>query len=136
MRQEGRQLLITNYFILLPGAILTEDKEVELGGNVTLRCILTGSLELVHASWKKQTNGSSVNIAVLSKNSTHTNKYIAEEYGSRLSFRSLALNDTAITIWNVSISESSCYECIFNIFPTGPISNKTCLLVYGESVLK
>lgn len=115
---------------------MTEDKEVELGGNVTLRCILTESLELVHVSWKKQMNGSSVNIAALSKNNTHTNEYIAEEYGSRLRFTSLALNDTAITIWNVGISESSCYECIFSIFPTGPISNKTCLLVYGESVLK
>nr|XP_056714164.1 OX-2 membrane glycoprotein-like [Euleptes europaea] len=112
------------------GAIVTEDKEVELGGNVTLRCILTGSLELVQASWKKQINGSSINIAAMSKNNTHTNDYIAEEYKHRLTFTSFELNDTAITIWNVSISESSCYECIFNIFPSGPISNKTCLLVY------
>ncbi|XP_054830403.1 OX-2 membrane glycoprotein [Eublepharis macularius] len=110
------------------GAIMTEDKEVELGGNVTLRCILIESLEILQVSWRKQINESSINIAALSNN--NTNVYIAEEYKSRLTFTHLALNDTAITIWNVSNSDRSCYECIFIIFPSGPISKKSCIHIY------
>ncbi|XP_077200406.1 OX-2 membrane glycoprotein [Paroedura picta] len=123
-------IIISMRLCRVQGAIVTEDQEIELGGNVTLRCILTGSLELVQASWKKHTNKSSVNIATLSMNNTHINEYIADEYRSRLRFTSSALNDTAITFWNVSTSENSCYECIFSLYPTGPIANKTCLYVH------
>lgn len=107
-----------------------DNEEVELGGKATLRCTLSTFNKIQQVTWQKQTDGNFVNVAVY-KNQTYRN--IIGQYKDRINFTSVSLNDTAITFWKASTQDNGCYKCIFNIFPTGPISEKTCLSVYGES---
>ncbi|XP_053242304.1 OX-2 membrane glycoprotein-like [Podarcis raffonei] len=113
----------------IKGAILTSDRDVELGGNATLRCTLTKSLFTVQVTWQQEVNKNVVNVAA------YDNKQIPninDQYKGRVNLTILELNDTAISFWNVSTQENGCYRCIFNTFPPGSNSKKTCLSVYGR----
>uniref|UniRef100_A0A8C6X6Z5 Uncharacterized protein n=1 Tax=Naja naja TaxID=35670 RepID=A0A8C6X6Z5_NAJNA len=46
------------------------------------------------------------------------------------------LTFSAITFNGVTFKDEGCYSCIFNTFPLGPISGKTCLEVYGNCLKK
>uniref|UniRef100_A0A670INN5 Immunoglobulin V-set domain-containing protein n=1 Tax=Podarcis muralis TaxID=64176 RepID=A0A670INN5_PODMU len=39
---------------------------------------------------------------------------------------------SAIT-FHATLKDEGCYKCIFNVFPIGPITGRTCLKVYGKS---
>lgn len=111
------------------GDVMTHSKEVELNGNVTLRCILTGTHRVVQVSWQKQTDGNFENIAV---NQESKDINVLGPYKHQLSFTAFALNDTAITFWKVSTKESGCYRCIFHTFPPPDFTETPCLSVYSS----
>ncbi|XP_034970667.1 OX-2 membrane glycoprotein [Zootoca vivipara] len=115
----------------IKGAILTHDRDVELGGNATLRCTLpvVESSETVQVTWQQEVNKNFVNLAA------YTNKSILnidDRYKGRVNLTIFEHNDTAISFWNVSTQENGCYRCIFNIYPQGSKRNKACLSVYGR----
>ncbi|CAI5772864.1 OX-2 membrane glycoproteinglycoprotein-like-like [Podarcis lilfordi] len=113
----------------IKGAILTSDRDVELGGNATLRCTLTKSLPTVQVTWQQEVNKNVVNLAAYDNNQI---PHINDQYKGRVNLTILEFNDTAISFWNVSTQENGCYRCIFNIFPLGSTSKTTCLSVYGR----
>uniref|UniRef100_A0A674BR46 Immunoglobulin V-set domain-containing protein n=1 Tax=Salmo trutta TaxID=8032 RepID=A0A674BR46_SALTR len=43
-------------------------------------------------------------------------------------FEDEGLQNCSIVIRGVSRGDKSCYKCLFNTFPDGPISGRTCLL--------
>ncbi|NXV44037.1 OX2G protein, partial [Uria aalge] len=44
---------------------------------------------------------------------------------------SLVLNESSITFWDTRMDDSGCYTCLFNTFPFGSFSGRTCLTVFG-----
>lgn len=118
--------------MLLTDDILTQDKDVELGGNVTLRCVLKNHHAPCLVAWQKETDRGTENMAVYNET---TGGNVFPPYKRRIGFAVLGLSDTAITFWNVSHQEDGCYSCVFFNFPLGPITGKPCLSVYGKSFL-
>ncbi|XP_061485503.1 OX-2 membrane glycoprotein-like [Rhineura floridana] len=115
-------------FCRIQGAILTNNAEVELGGNATLRCTLTNhQFKTIQVSWQKAINQNFVNMAVY-----YNETFIADSYKGRINFTIIEVNDTAITFWNVSTQENGCYRCIFNTFPGGAFEGDSCLSVYDN----
>ncbi|XP_020665746.3 OX-2 membrane glycoprotein [Pogona vitticeps] len=108
--------------------ISTQDKDVELGGNVTLSCTPTKHYDTVQVTWQEKTDQGIENMAVYNK----TGGNVLPPYKHRIRFVAPGLNDTAITFWNVSIQDNGCYYCIFNTYPLGPISGNPCLSVYDH----
>ncbi|XP_045075459.1 uncharacterized protein LOC121558986 isoform X5 [Coregonus clupeaformis] len=56
----------------------------------------------------------------------------------KVEFEDEGLQNCSIIIRGVSRGDESCYKCLFNTFPDGPISGTTCLQVnelYGPSLL-
>uniref|UniRef100_A0A8C8R8G3 CD200 molecule n=1 Tax=Pelusios castaneus TaxID=367368 RepID=A0A8C8R8G3_9SAUR len=105
-------------------------KVVELGGNVTLSCVLTGSYEILQVTLQKKTIGEKhENLATYS---TRKGVTLHPSYKDRLNFTRLSLNDTDITLWRVKIQDEGCYLCLFNTFPHGAIPRDTCLTVYEQ----
>ncbi|XP_060626609.2 OX-2 membrane glycoprotein [Anolis sagrei] len=124
---------LIGYIILIDlcriqGAVITHNKDVELGGKATLRCTPSKLYETIQVTWLKQINGSLVNIAVY--HNVSGPKVFRPEM--QFNFTVLGLNETAITFWNASIQDNGCYQCIFNTFPSGPVTGKPCLSVYAH----
>ncbi|XP_008105959.3 OX-2 membrane glycoprotein [Anolis carolinensis] len=112
----------------IQGAIITHNKDVELGGKATLRCTPSKLYETTQVTWQKQMNGSLVNIAVY--HNVRGPKIVLPD--AQFNFTVLGVNETAITFWNASIQDNGCYQCIFNTFPLGPVTGKPCLSVYAH----
>nr|XP_021391078.2 OX-2 membrane glycoprotein [Lonchura striata domestica] len=103
-------------------------KKVRMGDSVTLSCALTEPMEVLQVTWQKDSEESHDNIATYSE----TNGFkIQEPYEDRLNFTTLELSKTSITFWDTRMDDSGCYKCLFNIFPSGPLSGNTCLSVFG-----
>ncbi|XP_071420468.1 OX-2 membrane glycoprotein-like isoform X1 [Pithys albifrons albifrons] len=105
-------------------------RQVRVGDNVTLSCALTEPMEVLQVTWQKGSGKSHSNIATYSK---QKGLKIHKPYQDRMNFTSLELNETSITFWYTRIDDSGCYTCLFNAFPLGSVSGRTCLSVFGLS---
>ncbi|NXO57565.1 OX2G protein, partial [Aramus guarauna] len=106
-----------------------KQRNVTVGHSVTLRCTLTEPQEVLQVTWQKNSEKSRYdNIATYS--ATKGLK-VHEPYQDRMNFTSLILNDTSITFWDTRMEDSGCYTCLFNVFPLGSFSGRTCLNVFG-----
>ncbi|KFQ22954.1 OX-2 membrane glycoprotein, partial [Mesitornis unicolor] len=105
-----------------------EYRNVKVGENVTLSCALTDPKEVLQVTWQKDSEKSHINIATYS---TAKGLKIHEPYQDRMNFTSLVLNETHITFWDARLDDSGCYMCLFNTFPFGSFSGRTCLSVFG-----
>ncbi|NXG78280.1 OX2G protein, partial [Baryphthengus martii] len=105
-----------------------EHRNVKVGNNVTLSCTLTKPMDVLQVTWQKESEKSHKNIATYS---TIKGLKIHEPYQDRMNFSSLVLNDTSITFWDTKMDDSGCYTCLFNTFPFGSLSGRTCLSVFG-----
>ncbi|XP_042723093.1 OX-2 membrane glycoprotein-like [Lagopus leucura] len=106
----------------------TEQRAVKVGDSVTLSCALTEPEDIVQVTWQKDSVKSQSNIATYSKSA---GLKIQKPYQDRMNFTSLLLNNTSITFWSVGIDDTGCYLCLFNTFPLGSFSGRSCLEVYG-----
>lgn len=97
---------------------------ITTGKNVTLFCQLAKNHDIVQVTWQKN----QTNIATYSKASGAT--VLSNQRNIHLSPSNLTFS--AITFNGVTFKDEGCYSCIFNTFPLGPISGKTCLKVYGK----
>ncbi|NXG64131.1 OX2G protein, partial [Hemiprocne comata] len=105
-----------------------EHRSVKVGDNVTLSCVLTEPKDVVQVTWQKDSETSQNNIATYSNSNVLK---IHEPYQDRMNFTSLLLNETNITFWDTRMDDSGCYTCLFNTFPLGSFSGRTCLNVFG-----
>ncbi|NWH56188.1 OX2G protein, partial [Geococcyx californianus] len=105
-----------------------EHRKVKLGDNVTLSCALTEPKDVLQVTWQKESEKSHNNIATYSPTK---GLKIHEPYQDRMNFTSLVLNQTSITFWDTRMHDSGCYKCLFNAFPFGSFSGRTCLSVFG-----
>ncbi|NXH10903.1 OX2G protein, partial [Bucco capensis] len=105
-----------------------EYRRVKVGTSVTLGCVLTKPMNVLQVTWQKDSEKSNNNIATYGI--THGLK-IHEPYQDRMNFTSLVLNETSITFWDTRMDDSGCYICLFNTFPSGSFSGRTCLSVFG-----
>ncbi|NXY46327.1 OX2G protein, partial [Ceuthmochares aereus] len=105
-----------------------EHRNVRMGDNVTLGCALTEPKTVLQVTWQKDSEKSHNNIATYS---TMNGLKIHKPYQDRMNFTSLLLNKTSITFWDTRMDDSGCYTCLFNTFPHGSFSGRTCLSVFG-----
>ncbi|NXJ05910.1 OX2G protein, partial [Odontophorus gujanensis] len=106
----------------------TEQRMVKVGDSVTLSCVLTELKDVVQVTWQKDSVKSQSNMATYSES---TGAKIQEPYQDRVNLTSLMLNYTSITFWSTRINDTGCYLCLFNTFPYGSFSGRSCLQVYG-----
>ncbi|KFP24342.1 OX-2 membrane glycoprotein, partial [Colius striatus] len=105
-----------------------ERRNVKVGDNVTLSCALREPMDVLQVTWQKDSGKSRSNIATYS---AITGLKIHEPYQDRMNFTSMVLNETSITFWDTRMDDSGCYTCLFNAFPHGSLSGRTCLSVFG-----
>uniref|UniRef100_A0A674BSM6 Ig-like domain-containing protein n=1 Tax=Salmo trutta TaxID=8032 RepID=A0A674BSM6_SALTR len=82
-------------------------------------------------TWQKVTTEANENVATYSKRGPNVNL----RFKGKVEFEDEGLQNCSIVIRGVSRGDESCYKCLFNTFPDGPISGRTCLHLYGPSLL-
>uniref|UniRef100_V9KVN7 OX-2 membrane glycoprotein-like protein n=1 Tax=Callorhinchus milii TaxID=7868 RepID=V9KVN7_CALMI len=101
--------------------------EVVLGGNVTFKCALMGSDDVLQVTWQKLNGHSEKNTATFSK------KYGSNIFGSfegRATFIPSEVTVSIINLSGVRFEDEGCYQCLFNTFLDGAKVGKTCLSVH------
>ncbi|XP_034270698.2 LOW QUALITY PROTEIN: OX-2 membrane glycoprotein [Pantherophis guttatus] len=119
--------IIAVVFCSTQGSVMTSNQDVELGGNVTLRCLFQQP-HIYQVTWRKKKNGNDENIATYKKDTGST----VLKYKDRINFIIGSPQDTAINLLNVSTEDNGCYECAFLLFPIGPVIGQPCLSVYDD----
>uniref|UniRef100_A0A674G7F7 OX-2 membrane glycoprotein-like n=1 Tax=Taeniopygia guttata TaxID=59729 RepID=A0A674G7F7_TAEGU len=89
------------------------------------------SLYVIQVTWQKETAGAEDNIATYS---TINGQKIAKAYVSHVSFAHSELQASAISLHGVTLQDEGCYKCIFNTFPSGAVTGRMCLKVYGKLI--
>ncbi|XP_014004715.2 nectin-4 isoform X3 [Salmo salar] len=105
-----------------------------LGEDAVLTCELMTPKDVRQVTWQKETTGTNENVATYSKRGPNVNL----PFQGNVELEDEGLQNCSIVIRGVSRGDESCYKCLFNTFPDGPISGRTCLLVnelYGPSIL-
>ncbi|NXA13257.1 OX2G protein, partial [Sapayoa aenigma] len=105
-----------------------ERRKVRVGDSATLGCVLTEPMDVLQVTWQKDSEKTQTNIATYSKTK---GLKIHKPYQDRMNFTTLELNKTSITFWDARMDDSGCYTCLFNTFPLGSLSGRTCLSVFG-----
>lgn len=106
-------------------------QSVQAGGNVTFSCRSVTKEDVIQVTWQKETDGAEDNIATYS---TMNGQKIAKAYVSHVSFAHSELQASAISIHGVTLQDEGCYKCIFNTFPSGAVTGRMCLKVYGKAL--
>ncbi|NWI99432.1 OX2G protein, partial [Crypturellus undulatus] len=116
-----------------PGSVQVMHRKVQsvqAGGNVTFSCRLITNEDALQVTWQKEMEGEDENIATYS---TVNGQKIVKSYGSTVSFAHSGLQASAISLQGVTFQDEGCYKCIFNTFPSGAVTGRMCLKVYGIS---
>uniref|UniRef100_A0A8U8B4F5 Uncharacterized protein n=1 Tax=Geospiza parvula TaxID=87175 RepID=A0A8U8B4F5_GEOPR len=103
---------------------------VQVGRNVTFSCRSVAKEDVIQVTWQKEMDGAEDNIATYS---TINGQKISKAYVSHVSFAHSELQASAISLHGVTLQDEGCYKCIFNTFPSGAVTGRMCLKVYGPS---
>ncbi|XP_028972341.2 OX-2 membrane glycoprotein-like isoform X1 [Esox lucius] len=108
---------------------------VTLGGDAQFSCRLMEPRDVLQVTWQKETPGGNENVASYNK---RFGPKVNPPFNMKVLFLNVGLQNCSVIIRGVSREDESCYKCLFNIYPDGAISGRTCLQVnelYGPTLL-
>ncbi|CAB1327508.1 unnamed protein product, partial [Coregonus sp. 'balchen'] len=106
-----------------------------LGEDAHFSCRLMRPKDVLQVTWQKVTPGAIENVATYNK---RFGPVVNPPFKGKVEFEDEGLQNCSIIIRGVSRGDESCYKCLFNAYPDGAISGRTCLRVnelYGPSLL-
>ncbi|XP_037552735.1 OX-2 membrane glycoprotein-like [Nematolebias whitei] len=104
-----------------------------LGENAHLSCHLSWfsssvlESKIIQVTWQKTLSDEQKNVATYNQIFGQT---VNDDFKNKVQFKEAGLQNNSIVIRNVAEQDGGCYVCVFNMFPDGSLSNKTCLHVY------
>ncbi|KAJ8004153.1 hypothetical protein DPEC_G00155820 [Dallia pectoralis] len=108
---------------------------VTLGGDAHFSCRLMEPKDVLQVTWQKETQRGNENVATYNK---RFGVKVNPPFQGKVEFLYVGLQNCSIIIRGVSKEDESCYRCLFNTYPDGAISGRTCLQVnevYGPTLL-
>ncbi|XP_042260622.1 OX-2 membrane glycoprotein-like [Thunnus maccoyii] len=99
-----------------------------VGEDVHLSCQLMQSKDVLQVTWQKLSpDGKNKNLAGY-------NKYFGETvnpgFKGKVEFKDAGLQNCSIVIRKVMEQDEGCYLCLFNTYPDGYLTGRTCLQLY------
>nr|XP_046190907.1 OX-2 membrane glycoprotein-like [Oncorhynchus gorbuscha] len=106
-----------------------------LGEDAHFSCRLMKHKDVLQVTWQKVTPGATENVATYNK---RFGPVVNPPFQRNVEFEDEGLQNCSIVIRGVSRGDESCYKCLFNAYPEGAISGRSCLQInelYGPSLL-
>ncbi|XP_077956485.1 nectin-4-like isoform X2 [Gasterosteus aculeatus] len=98
-----------------------------LGDNAYLSCRLMESKDVMQVTWQKIIPGGTTDLASYNK---HFGQKVNTGFQGRVEFKSAGLQNSSIVIRNVTHQDEGCYRCLFNTYPDGAFTGRSCLQLY------
>nr|XP_040041233.1 OX-2 membrane glycoprotein-like isoform X2 [Gasterosteus aculeatus aculeatus] len=98
-----------------------------LGDDAYLSCRLMESKDVVQVTWQKIIPGGTTDLASYIK---HFGQKVNTGFQGRVEFKSAGLQNSSIVIRNVTDQDEGCYRCLFNTYPDGAFTGRSCLHLY------
>ncbi|XP_067438708.1 immunoglobulin superfamily member 10-like [Thunnus thynnus] len=99
-----------------------------VGEDVHLSCQLMQSRDVLQVTWQKLSpDGKKKNLGSCDKNSSQT---VNDGFQGKVEFKDAGLQNCSIVIRKVMEQDEGCYLCLFNTFPDGSLTGRTCLQLY------
>ncbi|XP_075951232.1 uncharacterized protein LOC142953049 [Anarhichas minor] len=104
------------------------------GDDACLNCQLMQSKDVVQVTWQKISPEGKTDLATDNK---HFGQKVNSGFQGRVEFKAAGLQNSSIVIRNVTDQDQGCYLCLFNTYPDGALTGRTCLQLYElhEAVL-
>ncbi|XP_068575677.1 OX-2 membrane glycoprotein-like isoform X1 [Cebidichthys violaceus] len=98
-----------------------------VGDNVRLNCQLMQSKDVVQVTWQKISPEGETDLATYNKD---FGQKVNSGFQGRVEFKDAGLQNSSIVIRNVTDQDKGCYRCLFNTYPDGALTGRTCLQLY------
>ncbi|XP_042260572.1 butyrophilin-like protein 2 isoform X2 [Thunnus maccoyii] len=100
-----------------------------VGEDVHLSCQLMQSKDVLQVTWQKLSpEGKNKNLATYNK---HFGETVNPGFQGKVEFKDAGLQNCSIVIRKVMEQDEGCYLCLFNTYPDGSLTGRTCLQLYG-----
>ncbi|XP_026157553.1 OX-2 membrane glycoprotein-like [Mastacembelus armatus] len=127
-------LLLCLLFVLglfpkcVPAVIQTQQTVVAaVGAEAQLSCQLLQPKDVLQVTWQKMLPEGEKNLATYT---TYFGQRVNSGFKDKLEFKEAGLQTCSIVIRNVSDQDEGCYRCLFNTYPDGALTGRTCLQLY------
>ena len=101
-----------------------------VGEDVHLSCQLMQSRDVLQVTWQKLSpDGKNKNLGSYNERFGQT---VNDGFQEKVEFKDAGLQNCSIVIRKVMEQDEGCYLCLFNTFPDGSLTGRTCLQLYGE----
>ncbi|XP_053170826.1 butyrophilin-like protein 2 [Scomber japonicus] len=100
---------------------------VKVGEDVDLSCQLMQTKDVLQVTWQKDLPEGKRNIASYNK---YFGQTVNDGFKGKLEFKHAGLENCAIVIRKVTEQDEGCYLCLFNMYPDGSLTGRTCLHLY------
>ncbi|CAI5689416.1 unnamed protein product [Oreochromis niloticus] len=90
-------------------------------------CQLLENKDVLQVTWQKISAGGETNVATYNK---YFGQRVNDGFTDKVEFKYTGLQNCSIVIRNVTVQDEGCYRCLFNTYPEGAFTGRTCLQVY------
>ncbi|CAI5689435.1 unnamed protein product [Oreochromis niloticus] len=98
-----------------------------VGEDADLSCQLLETKDVLQVTWQKISHDVETNVATYSK---QFGQRVNDGFNDKVEFKYTGLQNCSIVIRNVMEQDEGCYHCLFNTYPEGSFTGRTCLQIY------
>ncbi|XP_014880597.1 OX-2 membrane glycoprotein-like isoform X2 [Poecilia latipinna] len=98
-----------------------------VGEDAPLSCQLLETKDVQQVTWQKVLERTERNIGSYSE---YYGVTVNDGFRDKVQFTEAGLQKNSIVIRNVTDQDAGCYLCLFNTYPDGALTGRTCLTVY------
>ncbi|XP_053170256.1 OX-2 membrane glycoprotein-like [Scomber japonicus] len=100
---------------------------VKVGEDVHLSCQLMQTKDVLQVTWQKDLPEGKKNLGSYNK---YFKKTVNPGFQDKVEFKDAGLKNCSIVIRKVMEQDEGCYLCLFNTYPDGSLTGRTCLHLY------
>ncbi|XP_014882041.1 OX-2 membrane glycoprotein-like isoform X2 [Poecilia latipinna] len=98
-----------------------------VGEDAPLSCQLLETKDVQQVTWQKVLERTERNIGSYSE---YYGETVNDGFRDKVQFTEAKLQKNSIVIRNITDQDEGCYLCLFNTYPDGALTGRTCLIVY------
>ncbi|XP_030605722.1 OX-2 membrane glycoprotein-like [Archocentrus centrarchus] len=98
-----------------------------VGEDAEFSCQLLETKDVLQVTWQKISPAVQENVAAYNK---YFGQRVNAGFTDKFKFKYTGLQNCSIVIRNVMEQDEGCYHCLFNTYPEGSLTARTCLQVY------
>ncbi|XP_063323256.1 OX-2 membrane glycoprotein-like [Pelmatolapia mariae] len=97
-----------------------------VGEDAEFSCQLLETKNVLQVTWQKISAGGETNVATYNK---YFGQRVNDGFNDKVKFKYTGLQNCSIVIRNVTEQDEGCYRCLFNTYPEGAFTGRTCLQI-------